>query len=148
MCRRALLASLIVPVLPAAKLPQRCCDTAVVPPQGVAFRDGAIVIDLNAVKELRQTGAAWKIVDEERKINIIVAHPGKGRYVALDRVCTHGGGSVAYNRDKKTVQCTCWGQSEFDFAGEVVFGPAKRPLRTYSLRLEGSTLTIALEKQA
>jgi menaquinol-cytochrome c reductase iron-sulfur subunit len=88
---------------------------------------------------------AAKIVDRERKLNLIVTQPEKGRFIVLDRQCTHSGGQVAYNRGRRTVQCTCWGHSEFSLRGDVLGGPAKRPLRVYPARVRDGKLEILCE---
>lgn len=137
--RRDLL--VLLPAVALGKVPLRCCDSEPLSTSGIAFTKEKISIDVRVV---RRTGVAYKIVDAERKVNLILAHPEKDRYVALERLCTHGGGPVAYNFDKRTVQCTCWGQSEFDMEGKVLFGPAKKPLRVYPVAVVGRTLEIRL----
>jgi Rieske Fe-S protein len=51
---------------------------------------------------------------------------------------------VAYKPKQHTVQCTCWGRSEFALDGRVTGGPAKKPLRTHEVTLSGETLVIHL----
>jgi thiosulfate dehydrogenase [quinone] large subunit len=79
---------------------------------------------------------------------VIVVHPGRRRYAALEPLCTHAQGPVAYKPKHGTLQCTCWGRSEFALDGRVVGGPARRPLRRYPVTLAGDTLTIQLEPEA
>ncbi len=128
-----------------AGVPLLCCETPDVPPASIEYADGSVTIDLRRAPGLASPGVAGKIVDRERKWNIIVTQPEKGRFVVLDRQCTHGGGQVAYNRNRRTVQCTCWGHSEFNLSGAVVGGPAKRPLRVYVTRVAAGKLEILRE---
>ncbi len=131
-----------------AGVPLLCCDTPDIPPASIAYAPGSITIDLRQAPGLARPGLAAKIVDPQRKLNIIVTRPEKNRFVVLDRQCTHGGGQVAYNRTRRTVQCTCWGHSEFALAGAVIQGPAKRPLRVYQTRLADGKLEILYEAGA
>ncbi len=128
-----------------AGVPLLCCETPDVPPASIEYAGESVTIDLRRAPGLARPGAAGRIVDRERKLNIIVTQPEKGRFVVLDRQCTHGGGQVAYNRNRRTVQCTCWGHSEFTLSGAVVAGPAKRPLRVYVTRVRAGKLEILRE---
>jgi Rieske Fe-S protein len=132
--------------LAMAALPP-CCTTPPVPSAAVRIEDRRILIDLDRVPELRAAGGSARIVDETRQLNLIVVHDGKRHFAALDRPCTHGNGPVAYKPKHHTVQCTCWGRSEFALDGRVLAGPAKRPLRTYATRLDGGTLEISLPEE-
>lgn len=60
-----------------------------------------------------------------------------GRFYALDNSCTHAGGPLAHNRLSRdcTVECS-WHNSVFDVrTGEVVSGPARKPVRTYPVEV-------------
>jgi 3-phenylpropionate/trans-cinnamate dioxygenase ferredoxin subunit len=69
-----------------------------------------------------------------------VAHTGGGLY-AFDDTCTHMGCSLARGQlAGTTVTCACHG-SQFDVtSGAVVRGPATRPVRSYSVRVQGDDL--------
>ncbi len=51
-----------------------------------------------------------------------------GLFAGRDKRCTHLGCKLYENPDEKTLECPCHG-SEFTKAGEVLFSPAKRPIR-------------------
>jgi Rieske Fe-S protein len=125
-----------------------CCTAPEAPAAAVAIADGEVRIDLRRAPGLRAEGGSARVVDEGRRIDVIVVRTGKRRYAALDRKCTHGGGPVAYKPKQRTVQCTCWGRSEFALDGRVAGGPAKRPLRSHAVALAGDTLIIRMEGQA
>jgi len=54
-----------------------------------------------------------------------------GKIYAVKPVCTHMGCAIKWNKDENTWDCTCHG-SRFDYAGNVINGPAQKPL----IRLE------------
>jgi 3-phenylpropionate/trans-cinnamate dioxygenase ferredoxin subunit len=64
-----------------------------------------------------------------------------GHLYAFDDTCTHTGCSLAEGRlDGTTVTCACHG-SQFDVtSGAVLRGPAKRPVRSRLVQVEGENL--------
>ena len=74
--------------------------------------------------------------------NVNVASAAGGLH-AFDDKCTHMGCSLAKGKlDGKTVTCPCHG-SQFDVTtGAVLRGPAQRPVRSRSVRVEGEDLFI------
>jgi 3-phenylpropionate/trans-cinnamate dioxygenase ferredoxin subunit len=72
--------------------------------------------------------------------NVTVAS-ADGHLYAFDDTCTHAGCSLAKGRlDGTTVTCFCHG-SQFDVtSGAVLRGPAKRPVRSRSVKVEGENL--------
>ncbi len=131
------------PCLCSGAAPQRCCSVPVLPQPGVLFENGRIRIDLARAPDLLRGGASARIIEEQRRADIIVAHVAKKTYVALDGRCTHNNnGPLTYVRKARILHCTCWGHSQFALDGTVVAGPARKKLRTYEVQLAGRTLTI------
>jgi cytochrome b6-f complex iron-sulfur subunit len=62
--------------------------------------------------------------NKEKKAYVIGG--GNGIY-ALSAVCTHLGCIARYKLDEKIIACPCHG-SRFDLEGNVIHGPAPRPL--------------------
>lgn len=75
---------------------------------------------------------------------IAIAKVGDAFYAFAD-TCTHQGCSLAEGTlEGTTVICPCHG-SEFNVAtGEVVRGPAREPVESYTVQLEDSTLQVDL----
>lgn len=121
-----------------------CCTTPEVAPAGFRFEGGTLILDLAQVPELRVAGTARAVIDPDRKLNLLVAHVERNRFVALDRSCTHGGAQCTYNRKRRTLQCTSLNHAEYDLAGRLLHGRTHGNLRTYPVRLAGSRLEIAL----
>ena len=72
--------------------------------------------------------------------SVNVANAG-GRLYGFDDTCTHAGCSLAEgDLEGTTVTCACHG-SQFDVtSGDVLRGPASRPVRSRAVRIEGDQL--------
>jgi nitrite reductase/ring-hydroxylating ferredoxin subunit len=125
--------------------PPLCCVSLPLPSRSFQARAGSITVDLEQAPELRRAGASFSVVDESRKINIIVIHAAPDRYVAMDRSCTHGGAQCTYNAKRQTVRCTSLNHAEFDLEGRLLHGRTHGNLRTYETVASASTLEIRLE---
>jgi Rieske Fe-S protein len=69
---------------------------------------------------------------------IIVAQPSAGQAEAFSAKCTHMGCTVAPSGAK--LQCPCHG-SQFDaLTGKVDHGPAKAPLASFPVKVEGGSV--------
>jgi Rieske Fe-S protein len=125
-----------------------CCVTPELSPKSVEFAAGRIIVDLRRAPELRRTGAAFAIVDQNRKINLILAHAEHHRYVALDRACTHNGAMCTYNRKRQTFQCTSLNHAEYDLRGTLLHGRTHGNLRAYEVDTREPLLTIWLRPKS
>jgi menaquinol-cytochrome c reductase iron-sulfur subunit len=74
-----------------------------------------------------EQSSAWIILDEQRRVT------------AFSPSCTHLGCGYHWQAEKKLFTCPCHG-SAFNIRGEVVAGPASRPLDRYSTKLENNRL--------
>ena len=64
-----------------------------------------------------------------------------GGYLAMWQRCTHLGCTVPYRTDEKQFHCPCH-SSLFNTKGEVVGGPAPRPLDIFPIALEDGNLVV------
>jgi nitrite reductase (NADH) small subunit/3-phenylpropionate/trans-cinnamate dioxygenase ferredoxin subunit len=66
-----------------------------------------------------------------------------GTFYAVGDVCTHAGGPLSEgDLDAEVVTCP-WHGAQFDVkTGEVIGPPAPEPVRTYHVRVEGSSILI------
>jgi menaquinol-cytochrome c reductase iron-sulfur subunit len=78
-------------------------------------------------KVRNEQSSAWIILDNQQKVT------------AFSPLCTHLGCAYRWTEEKKLFTCPCHG-SAFNVQGDVVAGPASRPLDRYSTKLEGNRL--------
>lgn len=71
------------------------------------------------------------ITDEVHRVFLIRLKDG---FRALSSVCTHLGCITRYNADENIIACPCHG-SRFNLDGDVIAGPAPRPLHSLALDL-------------
>ncbi|MCW5966128.1 MAG: hypothetical protein KIT83_18970 [Bryobacterales bacterium] len=125
-----------------------CCSTPVAPDRSIGYRGHTLLLRLDEIPELEKVGEARAVVDNARKLNLLVLHPGEELFVVLDRACTHGGAPCTYNHRRQSVRCTSLNHAEFDMKGTLLHGRSHGNLRTYPVRRVGSVLEIDLAVNA
>jgi menaquinol-cytochrome c reductase iron-sulfur subunit len=87
----------------------------------------------------------WKVQNE--KANAWVVLDDRKEVVAFSPLCTHLGCAYQWQASKKAFACPCHG-SVFNIHGDVMAGPAGRPLDRYQVKVEGDRLWLGpLQKQ-
>ena len=79
----------------------------------------------------------WKVQNE--KGNAWVVLNNDGTMTAFSPLCTHLGCAYQWTAKQKQFSCPCHG-SAFGLNGNVLSGPAPRPLDRYAVKVEGSRL--------
>ncbi|WP_321345516.1 Rieske (2Fe-2S) protein [uncultured Draconibacterium sp.] len=74
--------------------------------------------------------------------NIMIFRTGDNTYLALSKVCTHEGCTVAYSHANGNILCPCH-SSRFTTSGTVLNGPAATSLKKYNVQKDGDILTIS-----
>jgi menaquinol-cytochrome c reductase iron-sulfur subunit len=78
-------------------------------------------------KVRNERSAAWVVLDNQKKIT------------AFSPACTHLGCAYHWQAEHKTFLCPCHG-SVFSANGDVISGPANRPLDRYTVKVEAGRL--------
>jgi cytochrome b6-f complex iron-sulfur subunit len=106
-----------------------------------AVEDSNLIIDLGRHPKLKEIGGSETFQASRRRI--IVLHPDEKNYKAFENKCTHLGGQVSYSHKDGFMQCALHG-SRFDTGGNVVKGPAEKPLTELRTSLDKDQLTVYL----
>lgn len=104
--------------------------------------DGGFV----AVASVDDVPPGWVLKTRVGAREIAVANH-EGSFFAMDNACTHAGGPLGNNRLQDGCHLECpWHGATFDVrSGEVQSGPARKPVRTYQVKLEDGVVFVALE---
>lgn len=103
---------------------------------------GWVQIALADYPDLYEVGGQAAVDVPDAFLKLVVAQPSEGCYLALWRICTHGACEVAWEAESDEIVCPCHG-SRFSETGEVLEGPADRPLRAYPVARSGEALWIS-----
>lgn len=73
---------------------------------------------------------------------LVVRDPAKSdQLVAVNPICTHKGCDVEWKADEAAFVCPCHG-AKFGLDGAVAAGPAKEPLPTYAVKVDGNNVVV------
>lgn len=81
----------------------------------------------------------WKIISE--KSTAWVVKLKENEVVAYSPQCTHLGCAYTYDVEKSEFACPCH-TSNFSLEGQVLMGPAPRPLDRYLVKIDGSRILL------
>ena len=86
-----------------------------------------------ADKRLRDIGGNEGGIVEIDGKRVGVYRDNNDQLYAVSPVCTHMGCAIKWNKDENTWDCTCHG-SRFDYKGNVIGGPALKPLERLEIQ--------------
>lgn len=99
--------------------------------------EGEDELDVASVTELRDRGFATFRFGSEPGMVVLVNE----RLHALSMVCTHLGCLVEWSPSRRQMVCPCH-RSAFDLGGNVLQGPAPRPLRAFDVSIQGDRVLV------
>ena len=121
-----------------------CCSTPLIEADSLQFRTQSIWIDRSLAQSICQPGSAVNIIVPERNLDLILIHETQDCFYALAGLCTHAGRPLSYQAKRRVLQCNNFGHAIFSMQGEVLKGPATRPLLSYRVIASPERLEIKL----
>ena len=103
--------------------------------------DGSIAVDLAVAETLSAEKGVFLVRAIRASEAILLVRADDGSFSGVGTECTHLGCTVRAGRN--ALVCPCHGSS-FSMQGEVLRGPAQRPLRRYAVVREGAILKVQL----
>ena len=94
---------------------------------------------IGTVAQLEQTGQLNVKVGDATAI--VQRDPTNNNLVAVNPICTHRGCELAWQANESTFVCPCH-NAKFGATGEVLQGPAERPLVSYPVKTEGNSILL------
>jgi nitrite reductase/ring-hydroxylating ferredoxin subunit len=108
------------------------------------YGSGRVVVNINQAPELFERDGAMRLEGRGLPRRILLVHGGDNRFHAFANECTHGKRRLDPVPGADTLQCCSMGKSTFDYAGQVLYGPAKEPLTEFELEVASGKLIISL----
>jgi cytochrome b6-f complex iron-sulfur subunit len=105
-----------------------------------AIANNAITLTVDGSSPINNVGSA-AIVQASGRV-FLVGRTGQDSFAALTAICTHQTCTIT-GFNAPNYLCPCHG-SQFTLAGQVVSGPAPRPLTTYPTSFANNVLTISV----
>jgi thiosulfate dehydrogenase [quinone] large subunit len=87
-------------------------------------------------------GGAAGFEDPFQGIPAYLVQPREGAFLAFSAVCTHAGCTVSFVQSAEQFQCPCHGSIYSASTGEVIQGPAMRPLPPITVELSGGDVYV------
>jgi cytochrome b6-f complex iron-sulfur subunit len=80
---------------------------------------------------------------QTKGVAVLRSASNPNKLIAVNPKCTHQGCDVKWAAEDKKYACPCHGAS-FDANGEVLNGPATKPLAAYSAKIVGTQVLVAI----
>lgn len=122
------------------------CDTGGPSDEGCwSYKDQTISVGMNRAKEILKPGGAVRLEGKGLPGKILLFHGLDGKFYAVKNRCTHiGHRRIDPTIEKDRLKCCSVMGSVFNYKGEVVSGPARKPLTSYPVKAEAGRLLISL----
>ena len=110
-----------------------------------SFSDSRISVDLTRTGGRLARGGALRLEGKGLPERVLLFRGLNDKYYALKNQCTHvGKRRIDPMIEQDTLKCCSVMGSVFTYEGEVVSGPARKPLTTYPVVAEGDRLLITV----
>lgn len=110
-------------------------------PESGWAEQGWVQVDLAEHPELLEVGGQASVQVPEALLQVVLAQPTEGCFIAVWSICTHGACEVAWDDTVHLLVCPCH-DSRFAPDGAVVQGPATEALSSFPVIRSGDALWI------
>jgi cytochrome b6-f complex iron-sulfur subunit len=121
------------------------CETPPLDAELWASEGDQVTIRLGEAAVLAPVGGAARLQGKGLVSPVFVVHAGGDEYLAFENRCTHGGRKLDPVQGTRELRCCSIGHARFDYEGNKLSGPAKGPLKKYSVEKRGEELIVTLE---
>jgi cytochrome b6-f complex iron-sulfur subunit len=121
------------------------CET---PPLDAGFwtlEGNQVTISLKEATALAPAGGAARLEGKGLPSSVLIVHAGGDEYLAFENRCTHFGRRLDPVEGKQELRCCSVNHARFDYQGDKLSGPAKGPLKKYSVEKQGEELIVTLD---
>ena len=109
------------------------------------YAQGTVEIDLNRARELADPDGALRLEGKGLPTRILVFNGEDGKYHALTNKCTHiGGRRIDPVPGSQSLQCCSVMGSTYSYDGQVVSGPARKPLTAFGVESKDGKLIVSV----
>jgi Rieske Fe-S protein len=110
-----------------------------------SYSQGKIEIQLERAQELSGKGGAIRLEGNGLPKRVLVFYGNDEKFHALTNKCTHiGGRRIDPMPDSETVECCSVMGSTYNYDGDVVSGPAKKPLTPLAVESADGKLIVSV----
>jgi cytochrome b6-f complex iron-sulfur subunit len=106
--------------------------------EGTTMAQAGGFVVVGTVSELNKDG---KIFKKESPIGPVLVVNPNNNLVAVNPTCTHKDCTVKWEAKDQKFDCPCH-DAEFSLDGSVKDGPAKKPLKVYTAKIEGDSVLV------
>ncbi|MEY3866675.1 MAG: hypothetical protein RLZZ338_566 [Cyanobacteriota bacterium] len=106
--------------------------------EGTTMAQGGGFVVVGSLSQLKKDG---KIFKEKSPIGPVLVVNPNNNLVAVNPTCTHEGCMVKWETKEQLFDCPCH-DAEFGIDGSVKEGPAKKPLKVYTAKIEGDSVLV------
>ena len=122
------------------------CKTSAPADEGCwSFSDTRITVDLKRAGENLILGGAIRLEGKGLPGKVLVFHGLDGKFYALKNQCTHiGKRRIDPMIERDRLKCCSVMGSVFNYKGDVLSGPARKPLTSYPVTIQSGQLLITV----
>lgn len=118
------------------------CRTKPLSPDCWHVDGNRITVSADGVPDLALPGGAVYLAGKGLKKPILVVRDDNGNYHSFSNRCTHAGRKLDPVPGKQVLRCCSVSHSTFDYRGNNLTGPGKKPIHVYRTELDGGNLVI------